>query len=145
MILRDADEADLPVVARILGEWVAETPWMPKLHSLDEDLGFVTRLRHEGRMRVAALGPRASDVMGFLVRQEGEVLALYVASGARGRGIGRVLLADAMASVAEGGLWCFQANQAARAFYAAMGLSEVMMTDGENEEGLPDVRLEWSR
>ncbi|MCW1917577.1 GNAT family N-acetyltransferase [Rhodobacter sp. KR11] len=145
MILRDADEADLPVVARILGEWVAETPWMPKLHTAEEDLWFVTKLRHEARMRVAALGPRASDVMGFLVRQDGEVLALYVAAGARGRGIGRALMADAMAASPEGGLWTFQANAAARGFYAALGLSEVMMTDGENEEGLPDVRLEWSR
>ena len=145
MILRDADEANLPVVARILREWVAETPWMPKLHTAEEDLWFVTKLRHEGRMRVAALGPRAIDVMGFLVRQGGEVLALYVASGARGRGIGRALLADTMAAEPEGGLWTFQANAPARGFYAAMGLREVMMTDGENEEGLPDVRLEWSR
>jgi GNAT superfamily N-acetyltransferase len=145
VILRDADAADLPVLARILGAWVAETPWMPKLHTPEEDLAFVTRLRSEGRMRVAALGPRAIDVMGFLARQEGEVLALYVASEARGRGIGRALLEDAMAAAAEGGLWCFQANAAARAFYARMGLIEVMMSDGENDEGLPDVRLEWSR
>lgn len=145
MILRDADEADLTVVARILAAWISETPWMPKLHTPEEDLGFVTRLRAEGRMRVAALGPRASDVMGFLARQGGEVLALYVDPAARGRGIGRALMADAMAACPEGGLWTFQANQAARGFYAALGLSEVMMTDGENEEGLPDVRLEWSR
>lgn len=145
MILRDADQADLPVVARILGEWVAETPWMPKLHTPEEDLWFVGKLRSEGRMRVAALGPRAIDVVGFLAREGGEVLALYVAEGARGRGIGRALLSDAMADCPEGGLWTFQANQAARGFYARMGLTEVMMTDGENEEGLPDVRLEWSR
>lgn len=145
MILRDADEADLPMVARILGQWVAETPWMPKLHGPEEDLWFVGQLRLEGRMRVAALGPRASDVVGFLARQEGEVRALYLAEGARGRGIGRALLSEAMAAVPEGGLWCFQANAPARAFYARMGLTEVMMTDGENEEGLPDVRLEWSR
>ncbi len=145
MILRDADEADLPAVARILGAWIAETPWMPKLHTAEEDLGFVTGLRAEGRMRVAALGPRAIDVVGFLARQGGEVLALYVAEGARGRGIGRALMEDAMAEEPEGGLWTFQANAGARAFYAGLGLAEVMMTDGENEEGLPDVRLEWSR
>lgn len=145
MILRDADEADLAPVARILGSWVAETPWMPKLHTPEEDLWFVGRLRAEGRMRVAAVGPRAIDVVGFLAREGGEVKALYIAPEARGRGIGRALMAEAMAAEPEGGLWTFQANAAARGFYARLGLLEVMTTDGENEEGLPDVRLEWSR
>ena len=41
-------------------------------------------------------------------------------------------------------LWTFQANVAARAFYIREGFSEVETSAGEgNDEGLPDVRLDW--
>ncbi len=42
-------------------------------------------------------------------------------------------------------LWTFQANEDARRFYIREGFREVRMTDGDNEEGLPDVMLEWVR
>jgi putative acetyltransferase len=42
-------------------------------------------------------------------------------------------------------LWTFQANEGARRFYAREGFAEVRMTEGDNEEGLPDVLLEWVR
>ena len=40
-------------------------------------------------------------------------------------------------------LWTFVANQKARAFYRREGFREVEQTEGDNEEGLPDVRLTW--
>lgn len=42
-------------------------------------------------------------------------------------------------------LWTFAANVPARAFYTAMGFSETWGTEGDNAEGLPDIRMEWQR
>ena len=40
-------------------------------------------------------------------------------------------------------LWAFVANEGALRFYAREGFVEVARTDGDNEEGLPDVMLRW--
>ena len=141
MILRDATEADLPALALIMGDWVLETPWMPKLHSREEDLWFLGHLRERGILRVAGEAP-----LEFLARQGGEVDALYLAPEVRGQGIGAALLNEAKAAEPVLRLWTFQANAGARAFYAREGFVEIEQTDGAgNDEGLPDVRLEWRR
>jgi GNAT superfamily N-acetyltransferase len=41
-------------------------------------------------------------------------------------------------------LWTFQANAGARRFYERHGFVAVETTDGDNEEGAPDVRYCWS-
>jgi hypothetical protein len=41
-------------------------------------------------------------------------------------------------------LWVLEKNTAARRFYAREGFVETAFGDGcDNEEGLPDVRMEW--
>lgn len=141
MTPRDATSADLPALASILGDWVRETGWMPVLHSRAEDLGFLTHLHARGTLRCVGDPP-----LGFLARQGGEIDALYLAPQARGRGLGCALLAEAMAAEPRLTLWTFQANTAARAFYARMGFTEIARTDGAgNDERLPDVQLEWRR
>ncbi len=43
------------------------------------------------------------------------------------------------------GLWVFEVNTPARAFYARHGLVEVERTDGSaNEEQEPDIRMTWT-
>lgn len=139
--LRDATADDLPALARILGDWVRETGWMPVLHSRDEDLGFLTHLHSRCVLRTAGQPP-----LGFLARQGEEIDALYLAPPARGRGLGRALVAEAMAAEPRLVLWTFQANREARAFYARLGFTEIARTDGAgNDERLPDVQLEWRR
>ena len=64
---------------------------------------------------------------------------------ARRQGHGRALLDHAKARADRLSLWTFEANREALAFYAAQGFAETARTDGDNEEGLPDVRLEWRR
>lgn len=141
MIPRDAVEADLPALARVLSDWVAETSWMPKLHTRRQDLGFVRSLHQSGSVRVIGDPP-----LGFLARQETEIPALFVAALARRQGIGRALLRDAMETASVLRLWTFQPNAAAREFYRSLGFVEIEQTDGAgNEERLPDVRLEWRR
>jgi GNAT superfamily N-acetyltransferase len=136
MILRDAGLDDAPMMAQVLGDWCRDTPWMPKLHSRAEDLGFVTGLLRTHVVRVVA-------GLGFLARQGSVVDALYLAPAGRGLGYGRALL-DEVKVTGLVQLWTFQANLGARAFYLREGLREVRMTDGSgNDEKLPDVWMEW--
>lgn len=140
--LSDARPADAPALARILGDWVAETDWMPRLHSAEEDARFLGHLIATQTVRVAW---RGDQPQGFLSRAGAEISALYVARAARGQGIGARLLAGAMAEPRLT-LWTFQANAGARRFYRRHGFVEIEQTSGEgNEERLPDVRLEWQR
>jgi GNAT superfamily N-acetyltransferase len=41
-------------------------------------------------------------------------------------------------------LWCFQSNARARHFYEGCGFVAIETTDGDNEEGAPDVRYRWA-
>ena len=94
--------------------------------------------------RVVTVAERADSVVGFLALGEGQIDALYIADGARRRGVGASLIGDAKAMRPTGlMLWTFVANDAARAFYAAQGFAELRRTEGDNEERLPDILLYW--
>ena len=70
---------------------------------------------------------------------------LYVHPDHKRAGIGTALLELAKTRMPNGfQLWVFEMNQPARAFYARHGLVEVERTDGaDNEEKMPDIRIEW--
>lgn len=136
-----ATPAHAPALARILGDWVRETDWMPQLHSREEDRQFLSHLIEKTQVVVAdPVRP-----VGFVAVDGEEVPALYVLPAARSRGLGKALLDHVRESRARLALWTFQANTGARRFYAREGFSEIARTEGDNEEGLPDVRLEWKR
>ena len=140
-LLRPATEADAPLLAAILGDWVEATPWMPRLHTRDEDRAFLGSLVAKGQVTVAVEDDRPC---AFLGRDGTEIGQLYVAEGCRRRGIGRALLDHAKEASHELWLWCFEANRAARAFYEAEGFAEDHRTDGAGcEERLPDIRFLW--
>ncbi|MEO6301422.1 MAG: GNAT family N-acetyltransferase [Paracoccaceae bacterium] len=140
MRLRDATVADAPALARVMGDWIRDTPWMPKLHTKAQDLIFVKQLITTRVVRMEDSG------LGFLARQDGEVDALYLAPHARGQGLGKALLDEAKAAEEMLTLWAFQANEGARRFYAREGFIEAFMTNGDgNLRGLKDVRLVWER
>ncbi|MGA8257384.1 MAG: GNAT family N-acetyltransferase [Nocardioides sp.] len=71
---------------------------------------------------------------------------LYVAPAHVGCGVGTLLLDLAKSLRPAGfGLWVFEINAPARAFYARHGLVEVERTDGrDNEEREPDIRMTWT-
>ena len=92
----------------------------------------------------AALARLDGEPAGFLVL-EGDLLAdLYVAPAAQGRGVGTALLEHAK-RLRPGGLrlWVFVSNAPARTFYARHGFVVAGGTDGENDEGAPDLLLRW--
>lgn len=141
-MIRPAVPEDALALGTILSDWIDEMPWMPRLHSRDEDRGFCLHLVET--MTVWAVQPDR-QVLGFLARDGAEVPALYLAPEARGRGLGKALLDEAKAA-SDGclRLWTFQANTDAIRFYRREGFAEVARTDGAgNDEKLSDLRLEW--
>jgi GNAT superfamily N-acetyltransferase len=139
--IADATQADAAPLAKVLGDWIRETGWMPVLHSREEDVAFLSGLITTHRVRLVRQG---GAPLGFLARRGGHIDAAYLAPIARGRGIGRALLDEVKATAPVIELWTFQANTRAIAFYMREGFVEVERTDGKgNDERLPDLRLIW--
>lgn len=136
---RRAELKDAKACAAILNEWIDERDWMPRVHSHEEVVDFYeTFVFAEREVWVSG-----EPVEGFLALDADNdvVTALYVAKP--GRGTGRVLLDHAKGGRQALELWTFVANEGARRFYAREGFEEVRQTEGDNEEGLPDVLLRW--
>lgn len=70
---------------------------------------------------------------------------LYVDPAAQRGGLGGMLLNLVQALRPGGfGLWVFESNRPAQAFYTAHGLMVTRRTDGSgNEERAPDLLMEW--
>ncbi|MEM9342453.1 MAG: GNAT family N-acetyltransferase [Pseudomonadota bacterium] len=132
---------DVAGIATILSDWIDDTPWMPRIHTRDEDRAFCAHLLAKG-VRVARTG---GEPAAFLARDGDKITALYVAKAQRGSGHGSALIEDAKVASDVLELWTFQANTAAHAFYRRHGFTEIAETEGDNEESLPDVELWWTR
>jgi len=84
-------------------------------------------------------------LVAMLVLDNDEVDQLYVDPEWTGRGLGSQLIDVAKDRSPSGlKLWTFQSNTRARQFYEQHGFIAGEMTDGENEEGAPDVRYRWA-
>lgn len=142
-MIRPARSLDAGAVGAILSEFIDTVPWMPRVHTRAEDLAHAADMIARGWVEVSCAEP---EVAGFIARDAGVIHALYLTADARGQGKGRALLDRAKAAQEALSLWTFQANTGARRFYGREGFVEVDLTDGAgNDEGLPDVRLEWRR
>jgi ribosomal protein S18 acetylase RimI-like enzyme len=84
-------------------------------------------------------------VVGFMALGADDLDQLYVRSDRFDRGIGSRLLDLAKERRPRGlGLYTFQENARARAFYERRGFSVAWLGNGEhNEERQPDVRYVW--
>jgi GNAT superfamily N-acetyltransferase len=139
-----AGPEDAPALARIhlAARAAAGDAFPPPVHAPAEYLPhLLADVLPAAEVRVARDG---AQVVGFLVL-EGSVLAdLYVAPEVQGGGVGSALLHHAKA-LRPGGLtlWVFVSNGPARAFYERRGFVAAGGTDGDNEEGAPDLLLRW--
>lgn len=141
--LRNATNSDAFAIARLIRESKkAAMPWLPLMHSLEEDVGWVSNvLLVEQAVTVVT---HDEDLAGVLATTTGWVEQLYVSPGQQGRGIGSSLLRSAMdAATGPVRLWTFQRNLRARRFYERHGFVAVGTTDGENEEKQPDVLYQY--
>jgi GNAT superfamily N-acetyltransferase len=114
----------------------------PSVHPHDDVLDhFATVVLPQ---RDTWLGVDGDDVVGFIALEPGWVDHLYVEPHRTGQGIGTALLDLAKREQPAGlDLWAFQSNSGARRFYERHGFVAVAFTDGDNEEGAPDVRYRW--
>lgn len=136
LVVADSDE----VAGLIRRSRQQAMPWLPDLHTPDEDRAFFAGELVAGQ----GWGVRhVEGLVGVALVRDGLLTQLYVAPGWQGTGIGSALLAEARAAAAEPlQLWVFARNTPARRFYARHGFAEVERTDGSaNEEREPDLRL----
>lgn len=84
------------------------------------------------------------SVIALLVLDGHWVDQLYVDPDRTGMGVGSRLLQVAKQRHPDGlHLWTFQANHGARRFYERHGFVAIEATDGDNEEGAPDIHYGW--
>lgn len=136
--LRQAEPADWPAMRAIFLQGIAtgqssfETPasvpqrWEQWVESRHADSVFVIEAR---RSQIQAWGALAPTSSRRCYRGVAEV-QLYVADEARGRGLGRRMLAHLVEHSERSDIWTLQAvvfpeNQPSRRLFAAMGFREV--------------------
>lgn len=144
--IRPAKPDDAPAIATIHREArLGAMPYLPDLHSDDETRAWIRDVVLPTQdVQVAVVD---DEVAGYIAVEGSTVEALYVRPGYQGRGVGSLLLRQAMdGSSGALELWTFQRNHDARRFYERRGFRAVEFTDGAgNEEREPDVRYAWSR
>ena len=143
--IRDGTEGDGPACGAIVNRWIDETDWMPRVHTTNSVVEYFTStVLAKKRCWVAE---QDAALCGFLALDlsDGLVTALYLDGRVRGQGLGAAMLNCAKVERPAGlGLWTFVANKGARRFYERQGFREVARTDGDNEEGLPDILFRWA-
>jgi len=144
-VLRRAELDDAPEVADVwLRSRHASIPAIPPpVHTDDEVRGWFATIVLPER-EVWVLDADGEGIVGLLVLEDGWVDQLYLAPGRTGQGFGSRLLGVAKERNPSGlELWTFQSNVGARRFYERHGFVVVASTDGNNEEGAPDVHYRW--
>ncbi len=140
--IRPATPEDAPACAAILNAWIDETPWMPRVHS-HEDVERHYREFVFQKRKVTVAGDDAPVGYLALDMEEGFITSFFLKAEVRGEGVGKRLLDGVKAGVETLQLWTFVENDGARRFYEREGFSEADRSDGDNEEGLPDILYRW--
>ncbi len=87
---------------------------------------------------------QGGDVVAMMTLDGSDMDQLYVATDHQHQGLGTMLVELArQLSPAELSLWTFRSNTRACRFYETLGFVVVGMSDGDNEEGAPDLRYRW--
>lgn len=141
--VRSATTADLAAIAEVYLVARAAAAMPPGIHPADEVRTWVSAWDLTQRDVWVAEVDGVS--VGFANLTQTWLDGLYVIPSAQRSGIGSTLLDLAKAVRPDGfGLWVFEMNRPARAFYRGHGLLELERTNGSaNEEHAPDLKLVW--
>lgn len=145
IILRPADRSEagrVAEIARISRQHFL--PYLPDLHSLDDDRAFYrNRVFPTCEVWVAE---DSGTLVGICAFKEGWIEQLYVLPTHVGLGLGEGLVNIAKQGQQQLHLMVFQQNTRAISFYRRNGFRLIRETDGSNcEEKLPDALYEWRR
>jgi putative acetyltransferase len=142
--IRDATPDDLPVIAALFSKSRRLLTFLPELHTVEEDRGFIFGLLSHATMKVAV---GQDDMPIAMLVEDGDWIDhFYVDPAAIGSGAGSALLADAQSRHEHLQLWCFVENTRARKFYEDRGFVAAETTNGSgNEAKMPDIRYVWRR
>ena len=148
-MLRRAGPEDADALAAILRAAMREAmPWLPELHTPDEDHRFLRDVvLPDEEVWVAEVDGTPAGFLALGSRNGDDFLQhIYVAPHRQRRGLGTELIMRAKERRPNGfRLWVFQGNEGARRFYERHGLRLVELTDGSaNEEREPDALYEWA-
>lgn len=143
LVLRPASAADADAVADVHLASRRAAPMPPGIHPEAEVRAWLAARIGQDDVWVADVDGR---VVGYARFTATWLDDLYVTPEYAGAGVGSALLDLVKSLRPEGfGLWVFEVNEPARAFYLRRGFVERERTDGSgNEERAPDVRMEWS-
>jgi SAM-dependent methyltransferase len=116
----------------------------PSIHDDDDVRRHFREVVVATRETWVAVDTSADTIVGLLVLDDDFVDHLYLEPSRTGEGIGSALLDRAKSERPDGlQLWAFQSNAGARRFYERHGFAADGWTDGDNEEGAPDVHYRW--
>ena len=146
IIVRRVEPNEAEAAARVLiASRHGSSPAIPPpVHSDDEIVEWFRN--HVMATQAVWVAAEGSTIVGVLVLSPGWIEHLYLRPERTGAGIGSRLLDRAKAeSSGRLDLWTFVSNTGARRFYERHGFVIVDGTDGDNEEGEPDLRYRWTR
>jgi ribosomal protein S18 acetylase RimI-like enzyme len=146
IVIRRAGAADAAAIAEIWLRSFGATYDFPPAHTDDEVRGWVRDDLVPTTETWVAVDEASARIVGFMALDGDDLAQLYLDPGWIRRGIGSRLVSLAKARRPAGlGLYTFQVNAAARAFYERHGFQVVWLGDGSaNEEHQPDLRYAWS-
>lgn len=121
-------------------------PYLPELHTQEEDIHFFTNVVFPESKVFVALDSAENKVVGFIAFKSDFIDHLYVLPGYQSQKIGTKLINVAQSCSKNLQLWTFQRNTRAIEFYKRHGFLKIQETDGSgNEEKEPDILMEWRR
>jgi ribosomal protein S18 acetylase RimI-like enzyme len=141
--LRPARSQDMLACARIINTWIDETDWLPRMQTPEAITAhYQTTVFQERRSFVVTADGMVIGVMSL--SNDGYISAMCLGRQYRGRGVGTMMINQAKVEFGhEVKVWTFEANVLANAFFSKHGFFSINRTDGDNEEGLPDVLMQW--